>query len=178
MENHPGRHPWLQKAQEYVGVAEVKGRLHNPQILEWWKEIHAAYTDDETPWCAAFVGGVLEECGIISTRSAAARSYAEFGVELPGPAVGAIVVFTRGPVNAATGHVGFVVGRDKKKNLMVLGGNQGDQVCIKAFEQSRVVGYRWPHVYGLTATPDETTFDELPVVKPSGTLEVLSLNEA
>lgn len=178
MENHPGRHPWLQKAQEYVGVAEIKGPHHHPKILEWWKAIHADFADDETPWCAAFVGGVLEECGFNSTRSAMARSYEKFGIDLAGPAVGAIVVFHRGNPEAGTGHVGFVVGRDNDGHLMVLGGNQGDKVCIKAFDTDRVVAYRWPHIYGLTNKPDESTLEELPLAQATDKRHYLSSDES
>jgi hypothetical protein len=53
---------------------------------------------------------------------------------------GCIVVFTR----EGGGHVGFVVGQDQQGNLLVLGGNQGDAVNVKAFPLARVSGYRWP----------------------------------
>jgi uncharacterized protein (TIGR02594 family) len=67
------------------------------------------------------------------------------------PAYGCVVVFWRGTKTGTAGHVGFVVGRDKFGNLMVLGGNQSDAVNIKPFAMSgpndRVLGYRWPGVY-------------------------------
>ena len=94
-----------------------------------------------TPWCAAFVSAVLEESGVVSARSGWARSYLKWGRALKVPTVGCIVVFERGP-NA--GHVGFVVGKDKAGNLMVLGGNQSNAVNIKPFDLKRVLGYRWP----------------------------------
>jgi uncharacterized protein (TIGR02594 family) len=51
---------WIAKARGYLGLREVAGKQHNPQILAWWKAIGASwYKDDETPWCGAFVGGVL-----------------------------------------------------------------------------------------------------------------------
>lgn len=152
---------WLDRAKRYVGEAEVKGAVHNPVILGWWSKIKAKFRDDETPWCAAFVGGVLEECGIKSTRSAAARSYTRWGVKLAGPAVGAIVVFWRNSPTAAAGHVGFVVGRDLWNNLLVLGGNQGDAVTIKPFAIERVLSYHWPDnvslppIVGLARLPLE-----------------------
>ena len=36
--------------------------------------------DDESPWCAAFVGAVLAECGLAGTGSLTARSYLKWGV--------------------------------------------------------------------------------------------------
>src|SRR5437868_11136252 len=95
---------WLIKARSYIGLKEIKGRKHNPQILQWWTLIRAGFTDDETPWCAGFVGGVLESVGIKSSRSAAARSYLKWGVKLDEPVPGCIVVLERG---AANGHVFF-----------------------------------------------------------------------
>jgi uncharacterized protein (TIGR02594 family) len=136
--------PWLKTALKYTGTKEIKGVKHNWRILSWWRVICAPFRDDETPWCAAFVGGVLEECGIRSTRSAAARSYEKWGVKLDKAAVGAVVVFWRGSLHSGSGHVGFVVGRNLRNDIMVVGGNQGDAVSIKPFAVNRILGYRWP----------------------------------
>lgn len=136
--------PWLLRARKYIGVREIPGRQHNPLIVRMWERIKAAFRDDETPWCAAFVGSVLELCNIQSTRSAAARSYQTWGVKIDRPIPGCIVVFWRGSPRSYSGHVGFVTGITKMGQLVVLGGNQGDVVCEKAFDRSRVVSYRWP----------------------------------
>lgn len=137
----PAKEPrWLALARQYLGEHEITGSKHNPLILRWWAAIRAPYTDDETPWCAAFVGGVLEACGIRSSRSAAARSYLHWGQAVP-PTPGCIVVFERGPRN---GHVGFLVGFDERGRLLVLGGNQGNAVTIAPYPRERVLGYRWP----------------------------------
>jgi uncharacterized protein (TIGR02594 family) len=135
---------WLTKARSYIGLTEHPGKKHNPTILKWWQSIRAPFRDDETPWCAGFVGGILEDLGIKSSRSAAARSYTKWGQGLPYPTVGCVVVFWRGKPTGWSGHVGFVVGRDAAGNLMVLGGNQGNAVNIKPFSKSRVLSYRWP----------------------------------
>jgi uncharacterized protein (TIGR02594 family) len=157
---------WLSTARGFIGLREIVGRKHNPTILRWWVAIRAPFTDDETPWCAGFVGGVLEKCGIRSSRRASARSYLSWGQRLAGPAIGSIVVFERGPRN---GHVGFVVGRDKAGNILVLGGNQGNAVSIKPFPVSRILGQRWPIGQALP------TLDRLPVLASDGKL---STNEA
>lgn len=153
---------WLVEARRYVGQREIAGRRHNPLILRWWTLIRAPFTDDETPWCAGFVGGVLEAVGIRSSRSAAARSYREWGQPVTnGPAVGAIVVFSRGPVN---GHVGFVVGKAPDGRLMVLGGNQGNAVSIKPFARARVLAFRWP---SNAVLPERQGYASLPVLATS-----------
>jgi uncharacterized protein (TIGR02594 family) len=161
-----GEPRWLAAARRHLGEREVAGRRHNPLILRWWMLIRAPFTDDETPWCAGFVGGVLEECGIRSSRSAAARSYLRWGMVLPAPRLGCIVVFERGP---RFGHVGFVAGTSRAGHLMVLGGNQGDAVSIAPFARGRVLGFRWPATEPL---PDDTP---LPLLASSA---ALSRNEA
>jgi uncharacterized protein (TIGR02594 family) len=141
MNSQPHEPPWLIEARRHIGEREIKGPRHNPLILGWWRAIkRGGIKDDETPWCAAFVGGCLEAVGLISSRFESARSYLEWGVKLDSPEVGAVVVFGR----QGGGHVGFVVGRDPAGNLLVLGGNQGDAVNVAAFARSRVLGYRWP----------------------------------
>jgi uncharacterized protein (TIGR02594 family) len=134
---------WLKAARANIGERELAGRKHNPKVLQWWTLIRAPFTDDETPWCAGFVGAMLESVGIKSSRSAAARSYVRWGRKLDKPVPGCVVVFERGPRN---GHVGFFVGYDSNGNLRILGGNQGDEVNIKSFAPGRVLpgGYRWP----------------------------------
>lgn len=132
---------WITEARQYIGLREIKGPQNNPKILEWWKAIkRGGIKDDETPWCAAFVGGCLEAAGVTSSRFESAKSYETWGSPLAAPIYGCIVVFSRD----GGGHVGFVVGQDKVGNLMVLGGNQGDAVNVKAFQRSRVTAYRWP----------------------------------
>lgn len=132
---------WLVEARKNIGVQETKGGIHTPEVLKYWKDIRrGGIKDDETPWCAAFVGAMLERSGVKSTRFESAKSYLDWGQLLALPVVGCIVIFTR----EGGGHVGFVVGRDAKGNLLVLGGNQGDEVNIKTFPVSRVTGYRWP----------------------------------
>jgi uncharacterized protein (TIGR02594 family) len=132
---------WIELARQFIGLHEVKGREHDPEILQMWKDIkRGGIKDDETPWCAAFVGAMLERAGIKSSRFESAKSYLSWGVQLKEPTADCVVVFTR----AGGGHVGFVVGQDSVGNLLVLGGNQSDAVNVKAFPRSRVTAYRWP----------------------------------
>ena len=132
---------WIELARQFIGLHEVKGREHNPEILKMWKDIkRGGIKDDETPWCAAFVGAMLERAGIQSSRFEGARSYASWGEKLAEPTDGCVVVFSRD----GGGHVGFIVGQDSGGNLLVLGGNQSDAVNVKAFPRSRVTAYRWP----------------------------------
>jgi uncharacterized protein (TIGR02594 family) len=157
-----GEPRWLVFARRYSGLREIKGRGYAPEILAMWKAVKLPYQDDETPWCAGFVGFALESVGITSTRSAWARSYEGWGMKLPKPVVGCVVTFKRD----GGGHVGFVTGRDQAGNLMVLGGNQADAVNMKPFSTSRVTGYFWPKGEPL---PDGT----MPVVASDGKVSTI-----
>ena len=83
------------------------------------------------------------------------KEYAFCGKRLTKPAYGCLVVFTR----QGGGHVGFVVGKDKAGNLLVLGGNQGNRVSIAAFPTSRVAAYVWPSVGGALLDPAPERYD-------------------
>lgn len=109
--------------------------------------------DDGTPLAVAVYNG-YRKAGLTPNQAfPLARAWASAGTRLEKPAYGCVVVFSRN----GGGHVGFVVGKDKFGNLMVLGGNQGDAVNIKPFAKSRVLAYRWcgtqshpaPHRYEL-----------------------------
>ncbi len=132
---------WIDLARSFIGITEIHGSQHNPEILQFWRDIkRGGIKDDETPWCAALLGAVLERSGIPSSRFGSARSYLKWGIPLQQPVYGCVVVLTRN----GGGHVGFVVSRASNGHLLVLGGNQGDEVSIKAFPLDRVAGYRWP----------------------------------
>lgn len=169
---------WLVRARTYLGVAEIKGPQHDPKILALLDAADGTLgdgktlqgiRDDETPWCATAMCAWLELEGIKSPRSAWARSFANWGVGLNGPAVGAIALLERGPTS---GHVAPVVGRDAAGHLMLLGANQSDMVRISPFNPQRVITYRWPVGYPLPAT---IGFLKLPVLTSDGKP---SLNEA
>lgn len=148
---------WVTLARKFIGLKETKGPQHNPEIVQMWRDIkRSGIKDDETPWCAAFVGSMLERCNVRSTRFEGARSYEGWGEKLAEPVPGCVVVFSRD----GGGHVGFVVGQDPMGNLLVLGGNQADAVNIKAFPRSRATAYRWPTGEPLPTEP-------LPVGSPA-----------
>lgn len=161
---------WIDIAMTYLGQREIKGPKHNSLILRWWEKMKAPYRDDETAWCGAFIGGVMVESGFAAyPKGAGARNWLQYGRKIVQPAVGCIVIFWRGSRSGWSGHVGLVVGKDQSGNLMVLGGNQKDMVCISPFDRERVLGYVWPDP---TKLPSNFI---LPIVRSDGRL---SENEA
>lgn len=173
--------PWLQEALKDLGLKETPGPKTNPDILDMLDQADGTVDDgktlqgirdDETPWCSTAMCAWMEAAGYKSPRSAMARSWSKWGEALKEPAVGAVVVFWRGSRTGSLGHVGIVTGRDKRGNLMVLGGNQGNGVSKAAFGRDRVLSYRWPSGHPL---PKQVGFLSLPVVAAGGKV---STNEA
>ena len=139
---------WLKDAYKDIGMKEYAGKKHNPLIVKLFSTIKmSGIKDDETPWCAAFVGAKLEGAGFRSTRSAWALDYAKWGVSCA-CVRGAIGYKKR--VNSAGkvigGHVFFVVGQTQDGKVLALGGNQGNAVSIATYDKRDIVGYRWPAV--------------------------------
>ena len=131
-------------AESHVGVKEFPAAKHNPTIVKYYKDSgHAWVQDDETPWCAAFVGAVLAECGLSGTKELNARSYLNWGqpVDLEQAKKGDVVVFWRGSKDGWKGHVAFYSDHDED-TIWVLGGNQGDAVNVKGYPRGRLLGVR------------------------------------
>jgi uncharacterized protein (TIGR02594 family) len=132
---------WLARARGHIGVREVPGRGDSPVIQRWLRSLRAWWSDDATPWCGVFVAAMMQPEGFALPRHwYRARAWLEFGQRIPVPNVGCIVVFER----EGGGHVGFAIGYDDQRRLMVLGGNQGDAVSIAPFDRARVLEFRWP----------------------------------
>ena len=133
-----------QAALGYKGIKEYPGSQHNPEVVKFFSDSgHDWVQDDETPWCAAFVGSVLAQCGISGTNKLNARSYLGWGssTSISNANPGDVVVFWRGSRDSWKGHVAFYSHHDEN-NVHVLGGNQGNSVSIKAYPRDRVLDVR------------------------------------
>ena len=134
--------PWIPIAQGEIGQHEIRGG-ENPRIIAYHATTTLKATEDEVPWCSSFVNWCLTQAGYKGTNSAWARSWMGWGYAcLQEP--GCVVVLQRGN-NAQTGHVGFFMGQKLGGWVSVLGGNQGDRVCLASFPAEMVLGYRWPN---------------------------------
>lgn len=131
---------FLQKAFLEMNVKEVKGKNHNPRIIQYHKVTSLGASTDEIPWCSSFANFIVKRCGVEGTGSAMARSWENWGESLDKPIPGCLVVLKRGD-NPLYGHVTFFL-YETKKNIYCLGGNQGDSVAISSYSKSRVVCYR------------------------------------
>lgn len=165
--------PWYQVALREAGVHEVQGTLDNPRVLAYLASCPVAAREpdhDEIAWCSGFLNWCLREAGIKGTGSRAARSFLKYGTPLIQPVFGCIVVFSADARGPNAGHVAFyaqtlppmvpsvppLVGRvgaraSSPATIRVYGGNQDNQVCVASYPVARVLSYRWPPGYPVTA---------------------------
>jgi uncharacterized protein (TIGR02594 family) len=130
---------WYEIARREIGTKELAGIADNPRIVEYHSTTTLRATDDEVPWCSSFVNWCVQKAGYLGTGSAAARSWASWGVKIEKPVKGCIVVMTR----TGGGHVGFYEGSDSS-TVQVLGGNQDDAVNSRRYRAQRVLCYVLP----------------------------------
>jgi uncharacterized protein (TIGR02594 family) len=128
--------------KEY-GVKEITGELDNPRIVQYFDDIgfDGAKMKDETAWCSCFTNWVAQQSSLESSGALNARSWLNVGTEVETPEFGDIVIFWRGSPTSWKGHVAFYINHDEN-NIYVLGGNQGNQVCIRPYPIDRLLQYR------------------------------------
>ena len=156
---------WISVAEQELGQKEIAGKQHNPRILEYHATTSGKAEKDETAWCASFVNWVLKQSGYQGTDSAWSHDWKKWGDGLSKPAVGSVAFIDWGlvdPAKSGKGHVGFVVGKTSKGRIVLLGGNQSDQVRYTAFKESQIQAYRVPKGY----EPNPKLY-ELPIMEIS-----------
>jgi uncharacterized protein (TIGR02594 family) len=129
-------------AERDLGLGEIPGPEANPRIADFLKRVGQA-PDDEIPWCAAAVNAWLDEAGLEGTGKPNARSFCEWGEEVPSiddARIGDVVVMKRGS-SSWQGHVALFVGL-RSDAVLLLGGNQGDVVCKKWYALENVIAIR------------------------------------
>ncbi len=126
-------------AKGEIGQTEIVGSKHNPRIV-WYHSfttLHA--TDDETPHCSSFMCAAAEENGYESTRSAAAKSWLNYGDEGNG-SIGDICVLKRvGGHHVAFVNSAYTMGDSK---LELLGSNQSNSVKVSHYDASNLLTFR------------------------------------
>lgn len=133
----------IQTALSQYGVKEIVGRESNPQILKYFKGsgLDPTKMNDETAWCSAFANWVAKEAGYEQSGKLNARSWLTVGESTDTPEPGDVVVLWRESPESWKGHVGFFI-RETKRYVYMIGGNQKNQVNIKAFPKTRILDYR------------------------------------
>lgn len=131
-----GEAPWMEIAESELAAGV---REPNPRIKEYFKATDfGPGATATTHWCGAFVAHCLKSCGSaeaaasIPKMAAGAANWKGWGRTLPLESrdipQGAVVVFKPGDGSGGSGHVAFFSGYDDMGRMLVLGGNQSDQV--------------------------------------------------
>ena len=131
---------YVDVALREVGVKEVSGPEAEARILEYHSTCSLHAKSDEVAWCSAFVNWVMAQVGGARTKSAAALSWLKWGEAIKTPCFGCLVILDYG---GGHGHVGIVVGASAG-NLVVLGGNQSNQVCLRRMPKKENMSFRKP----------------------------------
>lgn len=130
----------LIEALRLYGVSERAGEENNPVIMGWASGLGLmAYNMDSVPWCGLFMAYVAHQANKKPPVAPLwARNWMNYG-EPCQPELGAVLTFSR---SGGGGHVGLYVGEDKHSFYHVLGGNQGDKVCITRIPKERLLSSR------------------------------------
>jgi uncharacterized protein (TIGR02594 family) len=148
----------IQVAVQQLGQKEIAGPEQNPSIERYAREGGSFewQNDDLTPWCSIFVNWCAKQAGLKGSGRANARSWLLAGQPVSDPQPGDIVVFWRESPDSWKGHVGFFFGfAHNGKRVFCLGGNQGNQVSISAYDVQQVLGYRRLTPHALPAIPEK-----------------------
>jgi uncharacterized protein (TIGR02594 family) len=159
-------------AKAEVGTVEWKNG-DNPKVVAYFRDSgNAGVKDDETAWCAAFVGAMLKRAGMKGTGKLNARSYLQWGVpvERKDARPGDVVIFKRGN-SSWQGHVAFFV-KDRGALIDVLGGNQSNAVNVKGYQAAALLGIRRAgKVAAKPATAPKKAAQSAKPAKPSPVVE-------
>jgi uncharacterized protein (TIGR02594 family) len=132
----------------------------NTRILDCYKSVGFNFTNDQTPWCAAFVGTILKSSGAAAFKTLSSLAYQTYGQSVPLNdksqwRLNDIVVFSR----AGGGHVGFFRGYNPTTgSVLIAGGNQSDNLNETGFRAGGLpiiyVGRGWeiPNEYDRPVT--------------------------
>jgi len=136
----------LELARSFIGLQERPGAASAPEIDAMFRDVgHPQYKDD-TAWCAAFVGAMLERSNIRSTRKLTARSYSTWGtaVSVADIQPGDIIVTPRGDPNGWQGHVEIASARPSGGRVMCIGGNESNAVREQPTPLASIIDARRP----------------------------------
>lgn len=121
----------LSTASSYIGLHERK----NAGTLRNVTKVNPA----RTPWCAAFVNGVLRQSGKRGTGSNSAASFRNYGHATSAPAAGDIALIRR---RGGSGyHVAIFKGyvnKGGRRMVAVVGGNQSNRVSVAYYPAGKV----------------------------------------
>jgi uncharacterized protein (TIGR02594 family) len=139
---------WLKIAIKEKGVTEIKGKKHNPRIIQYHATTTLQASTDEIAWCSSFVNWVMIQAGIGGTNSATAASWLKWGTACTAKKGAVAIIRNTNAANSSLtysgNHVGFF-NNETAKHFVIFGGNQSNQVKVSYYPKSSwtLYGYRW-----------------------------------
>ncbi len=133
-------------ASTFLGTREVVGPGYNPLISAMLRECEDWIEGDETPWCGALIAFCCRRLGLpIPPAPLTARHWTQVGESvglLAARPEDDIVILSRAG-SPSLGHVAIFDRLDTgSSKVWLLGGNQGDAVCVAPFDAVNIVGVR------------------------------------
>lgn len=127
----------------YFGEKEVTGKGSNSTILSFFDGLANWVSDDETPWCSAFMNYTHAKAGYLYTGSLSARSWLDYGFPITNPKPGDVTILWRESRSSWKGHVAYFVRYNEDKSKVLLyGGNQYNMITLSWYPSYRVLGFR------------------------------------
>lgn len=147
--------PWMPVAMGLVGVNE---RDNPQQVREFHKYGGGINANEDTPWCASYVNYCFYKANVKGSRSAAVRSFLNWGTSVKGQPGGVpygAVAVMRGSRGPSSGHVAFVTKDLGNGRYECVGGNQsgdssgkrfddGGRCTIQIFKEDKIIDFRFP----------------------------------
>lgn len=129
--------PLLAEMQSRIGISEIRGKKHNPVIIQWFKNVgHPEVKDDETSFCSVGLADAALTVGLpIPPRDVVmmAKSWSSWGANVEKTAVAiraaleagfdVVAIWPRGDPKGWQGHVN-VVEAVKGNKVVCVGANQ------------------------------------------------------
>lgn len=137
-------HSLIREARKHYYLKEIEGDASEDRIVDFYHQVgNRSIHSDDLAWCSVFISYCAKTAGFKYTTNTAAKTWLNFGKVISDPLPGDIVIFWRESPTSWTGHVTIFLGEDKEtKELICLGGNQENMVCIRAYSKDQVLGYR------------------------------------
>lgn len=137
--------PWLDWMYNNLGQPMTTGEQASDfekMVFDHTDDSEVRDTGIEASGCAATACAALELSGYSSPHSAAAVSFATYGIQSD-LRRGCIIVFKW---SSGGHHVGFCESTNEDGTFQLIAGNQGSPayLCIETFSQASVIAKRWP----------------------------------
>ncbi len=125
------------------GVGENIEKETHPQIAKYFESIgiNLRNFSSQPSWSSAFVNWVAKKAGLQFSGKLEDKSWLSVGESTHYPSWGDIVVLWKDSPLSKEGYVGIFV-KETRRYVYILGGDQRNKVCIKAYPKSRVLDYR------------------------------------